>query len=652
MILQHIPARRSALFSSLTAIATISVLFLSGCQGSDTEPSQKPTLSTNSNVNIESLPVAISTPAPTTTPQVSATPDPASSHFQNGQAAYEQQNYATAIEEFTQAINTNPSADLYYARGLAYAAENQYVEAVNDFSEAIVLNPDMGNAFVKRASVRLEVQEYSRALEDTEQALEIDQDNIEAHSYKARALDLNGNLEAASYAYSEVIKRQPTNSEAYLHRGFCEFRLADYEAALRDYQFAIKLDPQSALAFTFRGTVYFAQENYVEAWLDFHHAVILDPTFAEGFKFLGDYYDQQQDFDKALEAYSKAIELNPEYSEAYRKRAMINARLGLSDQALSDRENAIKYSTNSVGIMAGDFDLEITRIWHTTSAQDKHPKNDIFLVLKIDLYNYSSKKIKMSKFDFPAFSDDKKYDVTKFMYHIREEYYQDLRLYPPNDKDGMSFEPFQHWSTFVAYDLPADLSEISIEFSPTGQKVKFKLWLNAHPDADYDYALAQINGQQVIQIQGVYFTDSIKDILSVDKISIENCKGSADAKETRSITYTTRREVRVSDSTTTNTEVGLQTPVPKVPNTYLEGKVKKQYYEEHTESTEETLAYTVSKEFAAAPGTHTNYEIIWYVVSKRGYIELLIEDQSFSIPFSIDERIEPEDRSLDQTPCP
>jgi tetratricopeptide (TPR) repeat protein len=65
------------------------------------------------------------------------------------------EHFAEAIEQFTEALKRDPSLALAYnGRGYAKTRLRRYAEAIKDFDEAIRLNPNYANAYVNRSAAR------------------------------------------------------------------------------------------------------------------------------------------------------------------------------------------------------------------------------------------------------------------------------------------------------------------------------------------------------------------------------------------------------------------------------------------------------------------------------------------------------------------
>ncbi|WP_338354481.1 tetratricopeptide repeat protein, partial [Fructobacillus tropaeoli] len=69
--------------------------------------------------------------------------------------------------------------------------------------------------------------------------------------------------------YSEEIKLNPENSDAYFNRGNAYVRLKNYEQAITDYSEVIRLNPDNEKAYYNRGTAYVRLKNYEQAITDY-----------------------------------------------------------------------------------------------------------------------------------------------------------------------------------------------------------------------------------------------------------------------------------------------------------------------------------------------------------------------------------------------
>jgi tetratricopeptide (TPR) repeat protein len=167
-------------------------------------------------------------------------------------------------QTFEQEIRSNPNdAGAYIRRGYLFAARSMtdgkafFDQAVADFTEAIKIDPKATEAYLGRAGLYSQKNDYDPAIED----------------------------------YSQALRLDPKNEEAYTYRGGLYSQKGKYDEALADFNEALRLNPQCKNVHAFRGLMYFTQgvyskenadydkavENVDKAVLDIEEAVRLDP---------------------------------------------------------------------------------------------------------------------------------------------------------------------------------------------------------------------------------------------------------------------------------------------------------------------------------------------------------------------------------------
>lgn len=130
----------------------------------------------------------------------------------------------------------------------------------------------------------------------------------------------------ASDRFSEVIRQNPNNAEAYYQRGLARLNRGDAKEALADFDQAVKLDPKSAEAYDGRGQAYSAAGDPVAASKDFDKAIELKPGLAAAYQHRGDNL-------KELGKSAAGKEMMDEKIEAYRRMYQAARDKQLSDKA-------------------------------------------------------------------------------------------------------------------------------------------------------------------------------------------------------------------------------------------------------------------------------------------------------------------------------
>jgi tetratricopeptide (TPR) repeat protein len=275
-----------------------------------------------------------------------------------------------ALQDLGKAIELEPDNALFYNnQGFAYERSWRLrgelerrrelwrlQEAVQSLNKAMAMDPECARAYYNRAATYHAQQQWDRALDDLDRAIEIEP---LAGFYFGRA-DIHSNLgnnEQADEDYSKAIELSRdamTQARSLYNRALIRYNhLGEHEKALADFDQAIKLDPGFAMAYRARGAVYWEQERWEEAARDYSKAIELEPSNAGAYWGRGDVYTQLGKLEEALQDYNKAIELKPDDFGAYLKRGNTYYRLGQFEMALPDYSKAIELEPNDSGAYVG-----------------------------------------------------------------------------------------------------------------------------------------------------------------------------------------------------------------------------------------------------------------------------------------------------------
>ncbi|MBK9247195.1 MAG: tetratricopeptide repeat protein [Ignavibacteria bacterium] len=110
-----------------------------------------------------------------------------------------------------------------------------------------------------------------------------------AHEYKQSAIIKHAarDFKGAISDYSKAIELNKDDSDAYLHRGNCEFQIEEFDAALADFNKTIVLNPKNAKAYYSRAVSYATKKKYNEALEDVNRVIELDSTYLNCYNLRG-----------------------------------------------------------------------------------------------------------------------------------------------------------------------------------------------------------------------------------------------------------------------------------------------------------------------------------------------------------------------------
>jgi tetratricopeptide (TPR) repeat protein len=258
-----------------------------------------------------------------------------------------------AVQSLNKAMAMDPEcARAYYNRAATYHAQQQWDRALDDLDRAIEIEPLAGFYF-GRADIHSNLGHNEQADEDYSKAIELSRDvTTQARSLYNRALiryyDL-GEHEKGLADFDQAIKLDPGFAMAYRARGAVYWDQERWEEAVQDYSKAIELEPNDAGAYVSRGYVYSMLGRLEDSLQDYDRAIELEPYNAGAYSGRGDAYVQLGHLEEALQDYNKAIELEPDHAGAHSGRGYVYMRLGQLEEALQDYNKTTELEPNYTG---------------------------------------------------------------------------------------------------------------------------------------------------------------------------------------------------------------------------------------------------------------------------------------------------------------
>jgi tetratricopeptide (TPR) repeat protein len=270
--------------------------------------------------------------------------------FTIGMARYAAKDWDGAIDRFSKAlaqVETDAPALGQYAvhfyRGLSYTFKNNYKGAVLDYKtldKNLGLTPDIIEAYNDQEGTHVAQINYTKALEDYNQALNLKSDFPEAYNNRAGTHIAQGNYTKAIEDCNQALKLNQNNADAYNNLGIAHSRQGNYTRAIEDYDQAIELK-RTAKTYTVRGIAYAHQGNYIRAIGDYDQAIELNPDYAEAYSSRGIAYDELGNYAKAIDNYNQALHLKQDYDGLHRIRGFAYHELGDYPKAIADYSQAL-----------------------------------------------------------------------------------------------------------------------------------------------------------------------------------------------------------------------------------------------------------------------------------------------------------------------
>ena len=130
-------------------------------------------------------------------------------------------------------------------KGLAAMNNGDLPTALADFNQAIQIQPTVGKFYTNRATVEIKMGDNTDALADCNKAIQLEP-NLE-QPYENRGV-LEGQSAAAMADFNKAIQLNPKDDNAYASRGALKYEQGDAQGALADINQALAINPKNSTA--------------------------------------------------------------------------------------------------------------------------------------------------------------------------------------------------------------------------------------------------------------------------------------------------------------------------------------------------------------------------------------------------------------------
>jgi len=297
-------------------------------------------------------------------------------HAENGERARLQLERLAELEEAVRCVKEGETAllegkvdvaesfckqalklDEFYVRGLRLFAEinlkrKRWDDVIQVYDRVIKLTESTDKSetdLANRAAAKYEKREYAAAIEDCDEALNMNPLCLPALLTRARAKHYSDDFHGAIKDCTEYIRRDWRDPNVWSLRAMAKVGLYDSFSAIMDCNEAIKIDYQHAPAWSTRGDARNDREDHLGCVKDTNKALKLDPRLARTWSNRADARVSLEEHGKAVEDCTQALVLDPRLADAYGRR-------GEAKYFLGDLRGAIKDCTDATRLNKLDKD--------------------------------------------------------------------------------------------------------------------------------------------------------------------------------------------------------------------------------------------------------------------------------------------------------
>jgi tetratricopeptide (TPR) repeat protein len=270
---------------------------------------------------------------------------PAETYLSQAIAKYNNEDFAGAMDDLTQAIELDPNLALaYYYKGLSYNKINK-VKCYQDFFKAVELDPSLVEAHCYVAQSYLyDYYEFDNAIEALNKALGLDPNHLLALSTMGDAYNIFAKFDKAKELYDKVIALDPNSFWAYFNRAHTKGNNKDFKGAFDDFSSAIGIDPSLYNTYFHRANIRHCMGDIEGAIADLTKSIELEPNYSTALYLRATLKADLSDFAGALKDINATIALGRggDNHMYFIDRGIINLLQDRHSEAITDFNSVIK----------------------------------------------------------------------------------------------------------------------------------------------------------------------------------------------------------------------------------------------------------------------------------------------------------------------
>lgn len=205
---------------------------------------------------------------------------------------------------------------------------------LDSINQLLLQMPDNDSLYRERALVYVRENQFDVAINDCKRAIKIDSQNIKNHLLLADVYFAANKTKFSKDKLEEIIKKFPSQTEAYLKLGELYYLVKQYDKAIEYVNKALKIDETLAKGYYIKGNVYKESGDTNKAISSLQTAIEQDPQMTDAYIDLGVLYAAKNN-SLALQYYNNALKYDPKNYIALYNKAFFFQQTAQVDSAMS-----------------------------------------------------------------------------------------------------------------------------------------------------------------------------------------------------------------------------------------------------------------------------------------------------------------------------
>ncbi len=253
---------------------------------------------------------------------------------------------------FDAAVKLSPrDPEVRRTRGMHWLSRDEFAKAREDLEVAIEEQPQNAALYEALGIALVLAKDLEKARDAFGKAIELEPDSVGPLLQRARVLAVDGKNDEALEDINRAVELQPENVAALLLRARILQQIDDPDAALADVETVLDTSPDLPAALELRGLMAAERQDYESAIRDFRRLASRNPDDIAIIGQLGMLYLAAGQPEEAIKRFTRALEIDDENFPCRRGRSDAAISMGDHPAALADLEKALALKPDDSGVL-------------------------------------------------------------------------------------------------------------------------------------------------------------------------------------------------------------------------------------------------------------------------------------------------------------
>ncbi|HEX8948206.1 MAG TPA: XrtA/PEP-CTERM system TPR-repeat protein PrsT [Dissulfurispiraceae bacterium] len=311
-----------------------------------------------------------------------------------------------ALKAVAQITGDKTGADVLEVTGWARALKGEYAEATDLLKQAVSSPGAKASAAVLLAKVYLKTGGKEAAKAQISEVLRKEPANTDALYLLAGLQTDERNYDGALNTYDLILKGQPSASEAQFKKGMIYIQKKQYDQADALADKLVKGLPNRPQGHALKGVALFYKKNFNDSIASLQKSLAIMPT-VNGYYYLGLSHYYKGEFEQAMSQFQRALDLNPSLVQARMLISLILLKQKRTDDAITEvrkvmqehNDNALAHNILGSALMAKGRYEEGMEEFNRALSLDPNLAD---VHIKKGLFNFNKGKLRDAEHEFMA----------------------------------------------------------------------------------------------------------------------------------------------------------------------------------------------------------------------------------------------------------